>query len=110
MRATSGAMFAKSMKENKTLKCVKLEKNSININFLEQIDAYIERNNVHMMDNNVVELRQNRSGYLNTRIAAWNEVHRLRQIYRKDTINLKKSLDEKIEEQNRLQRNLDNQL
>ena len=54
LRATSGAMFAQSMKENKTLKCLKLQKNSININFLEQIDKYIERNNLYLLENSVI--------------------------------------------------------
>ena len=36
---------------------IKLQKNSINLNFLEQIAKYIERNNVHMLENNVSELR-----------------------------------------------------
>ena len=52
LRATSGAMFSQSMKENKTLKCLKLEKNSININFLEQIEKYVERNNYFILAEN----------------------------------------------------------
>ena len=74
LRATSGAMFAQSMKENKTLKCLKLQKNSINLNFLEDIDRYIERNNIHLLENNVNELKQDRNGYLSTRDHAWREV------------------------------------
>lgn len=41
MRAISGAMFAKSMIENKTLKCLKLENNYINISFMEDVAKLI---------------------------------------------------------------------
>lgn len=73
LRATSGAMFAQSMKENKTMKCLQLEKNPININFLEQIGKYIERNTIHLLEYNIVELRENREGYLATQDIARQE-------------------------------------
>ena len=47
MRATSGAMFTKSMVPNKTLKTLKLEGNYINMNFLEEVARLIERNNLY---------------------------------------------------------------
>lgn len=62
------------MKENKTLKCVRLEKNSININFLESIDAYIKRNNIEILSHHVENLRSKRQGYVNTRVHDWHEV------------------------------------
>jgi len=48
------------MKENKTLKQLKLEVNSININFLDKINSFVERNNTNMNENNVNELKQDR--------------------------------------------------
>ena len=50
-------MFAKSMVTNKSLKNLKLEDNYINLSFLEEIARLIERNNLHLMENNIAELR-----------------------------------------------------
>lgn len=63
------------MKENKTLKCIKLQKNSINMHFLEEIDRFVERNNLYMLENNVTELKHDREGYLGRRVEAWARVH-----------------------------------
>lgn len=82
LRATSGAMFAQSMKENKTLKCLKLEKNSININFIEQIEKYVQRNSQYFIENSVIALRENREEYLSKREYAWNEVYKLQESYK----------------------------
>ena len=57
LRVNSGAMFAKSMVTNKSLKNLKLEDNYINLSFLEEIARLIERNNLHLMENNIAELR-----------------------------------------------------
>ena len=74
MRATSGAMFAKSMMENKTLKCLKLESNYIQLSYLEECQRLVERNNLYMAENNMEEMQQDRKGFLETRIAKWNKV------------------------------------
>jgi CHASE3 domain sensor protein len=66
------------MKENKTLKNIRLQKNSINMNFLDAIQKYIERNNLFMLENNVNELKHDREGYLLTRKKAWEEVYETR--------------------------------
>lgn len=58
------------------MKCIKLQKNSINIHFLEEIERFVERNNLFMLDNNVNELKHDREGYLATRVAAWANVHK----------------------------------
>ena len=102
MRATSGAMFAKSMKENKTIKCLKLENNYINISFLEEVAKYIERNNLHMMENNVEELRQDRKGFLETRMAKWKKVNENREFYTKKATKLTASVAEKEQKKEKL--------
>ena len=61
-------MFAKSMIDNKSIKCLRLENNYINLSFLEEIAKLIERNNLHLLENNVEELRQDRRGFLDTRL------------------------------------------
>ena len=92
LRATSGAMFAQSMKSNKTLKHLKLEMNLVNINFLEKINGFIERNNLYILENSVKQLTQDREGYVSTKIDQWRKVEQDRQQFTKKIESLEKKV------------------
>ena len=110
LRATSGKQFAASMKENKTLKCLKLEKNSINCNFIEEIEKYIERNVHSLLENNISELKQNREGFLATRLDAWKEVKDKTEYYSSKTVRLETTVRNLTQKKARLDHELDDEL
>ena len=88
LRATSGAIFVKSLQHNRSLKWLKLDMNFINISFLEEIAKLIERNNLSVHANSVIEMREDRKGFLDTRIAKWNKVNENRAKFIKKTEEL----------------------
>ena len=75
LRVTAGTTFVKSVKENKSIRCLKLENNSINLNFLEQLEKYIKRNNMKVTQNNVFELKQKNASFIGAHLNAWKEVN-----------------------------------
>ena len=86
-------MFSQSMKENKKLKCLKLEKNSININFLEQIASYVKRNNQSFLEKDFDEIKNDRNYYLATRNADWKEVKAKKKRFGQQIIELNESIE-----------------
>lgn len=95
------------MKENKTLKSLKLEANSINTNFLDKIGGFIERNNLHMIENNVHELRQNREGFLTSRNRNWALVKQDQIAYADKIVKLERKVQVRQSKKEQLEEDLD---